>query len=265
MNKNQESKEKPTFKQPTPEQIKKHHEMMDKAAKQMSEDLKNGIYPESPIFKQPTPEELEAKDKRDKEMCRIVSENLKNGIYPEFPKVELTDEQMKESFRRMKALNSDNLSIFDNTEEKQAKMLVAGTKMIAANTNIGLYKFADIVSQLHQKGIQITEDLLSAIKKAYGAFAAENDIDELDDMKTVRQFTLNDLKPNVNNTEINVPKKPMFKEWTPEELEAKKKRDQEMCRIVSENLKNGIYPELKMKDFKLTPEELKESFRRMKE
>ena len=60
-----------------------------------------------------------------------------------------------------------------------------------------IYKFAELLDQA--KGIQITEDLLSAIKKAYGSFgAAENDIDALDDMKTVRKFTLNDLAENNN-------------------------------------------------------------------
>ena len=92
-------------------------------------------------------------------------------------------------------LNSDNLGIVDNTAEKQAKMLVAGTKMIGAYTKLGVYKFAELVKQLQAKGIQITEDLLSAIKKAYGAFAAENDIDALDDMKTVRTFKLSDIQP----------------------------------------------------------------------
>lgn len=107
-------------------------------------------------------------------------------------------------------LNSDNLGIVDNTAEKQAKMLVAGTKMVGAYTKLGVYKFADLVSKLAEKGIQITEDLLSAIKKSYGAFAAENDIDELDDMKTVRSFTLSDIKQK-NNEDLtpktnNLPK-----------------------------------------------------------
>ena len=74
-------------------------------------------------------------------------------------------------------------------------MLVAGTKMVVAYTKLGVYKFAELLQQLQAKGIQITEDLLSAIKKAYGAFAAENDIDALDDMKTVRSFKLSDIQP----------------------------------------------------------------------
>lgn len=93
-------------------------------------------------------------------------------------------------------LNSDNLGIVDNTAEKQAKMLVAGTKMVGAYTKLGVYKFSELVQQIQAKGIQITEELLSAIKKAYGAFSAENEIDELDDMKTVRSFTTNDITNN---------------------------------------------------------------------
>ena len=99
-------------------------------------------------------------------------------------------------------LNSNNLGIVDNTAEKQAKMLVAGTKMVGAFTKLGVYKFADLINNIAKKGIQITEDLLSAIKKAYGAFSAENDIEELDDeadrvVKTEERKKKTEAKKNI--------------------------------------------------------------------
>ena len=91
----------------------------------------------------------------------------------------------------MDAFNDlNNLGIVDNTAEKQAKLLITGTKMVGAFTKLGVYKFAELIKAIQAKGIQITDDLLSAIKKSYGAFAAENDIEELDDMKTVRAFKI---------------------------------------------------------------------------
>ncbi|MFA6807117.1 MAG: hypothetical protein WCR29_06825 [Bacteroidales bacterium] len=106
------------------------------------------------------------------------------------------DDTHKELLDAFNDLNSDNLGIVDNTAEKQAKMLIAGTKMVGAFTKLGVYKFADLINNIAQKGIQITDELLSAIKKAYGAFSAENDIDELDEMKTVRAFKLSDVAKN---------------------------------------------------------------------
>ena len=47
MNKDQESKEKPTFKQWTPEMIKKSEKEAEEAARLASENMKNGIWPES--------------------------------------------------------------------------------------------------------------------------------------------------------------------------------------------------------------------------
>lgn len=103
------------------------------------------------------------------------------------------DEATAEFLEAFNDLQDNSPGIIDNTAEKQAKMLIAGTKMVAAYTKLGVYKFADLVNRLAKKGIQITEDLLSALKKAYAAFAAENDIDELDEMKAIRAFKLSDI------------------------------------------------------------------------
>ncbi len=103
------------------------------------------------------------------------------------------DQALKDFLDAFNDLNSDNLGIIDNTAEKQAKMLVAGTRLIGTYTKLGVYKFGEILKNIKAKGIQVTEDLLTALKSAYGAFVANNDIAELDDIKTVRAFKLEDL------------------------------------------------------------------------
>lgn len=100
--------------------------------------------------------------------------------------------------------SQNSLGIIDQTAEKQAKVLAAGTRMVAAYTKLGIYKFADIISDIVKRGYQISEDLLSAIKKAYGAFLIENDIEGLDDVRTVRSFNIDDLN---KETETAAPKK----------------------------------------------------------
>lgn len=103
------------------------------------------------------------------------------------------DQALRDFLDAFHDLNSANLGIIDNTAEKQAKMLVAGTRLIGTYTKLGVYKFGEILKNIKAKGIQVTEDLLTALKSAYGAFVANNDIAELDDIKTVRAFKLEDL------------------------------------------------------------------------
>ena len=103
------------------------------------------------------------------------------------------DQALKDFLDAFNDLKSDNLGIIDTTAEKQAKMLVAGTRLIGTYTKLGVYKFGEILKNIKAKGIQVTEDLLTALKSAYGAFVANNDIAELDDIKTVREFKLEDL------------------------------------------------------------------------
>ena len=149
------------------------------------------------IFPLPELKKEEEKPVEPKSIEDMAKEAVKKNEQSKVSKAQQeADEALKDFLDAFNDLQSDNLGIVDNTAEKQAKMLVAGTTMVGAFTKLGIYKFADVVKNIASKGIQITEDLLSAIKKAYGAFSAENDIDELDDMKTVRKFTLNDLTEN---------------------------------------------------------------------
>ena len=104
MNKDQESKEKPTFKQWTPEMIEESEKKAKEAARQASENMKNGIWPESkmqnftlkeqpikkdqelkekPTFKQWTPEEVKADHEKWTEAARLASEAMKNEDWPE--------------------------------------------------------------------------------------------------------------------------------------------------------------------------------------
>lgn len=87
--------------------------------------------------------------------------------------------------------NNSSITI-EKTAEKQGRKLAVGVSKVAEYTNQGVYKFADIVKQF-AKTEQIHEDMLGALKKAYGAFAVSSDNDELDDMKTVRAFKLSDI------------------------------------------------------------------------
>lgn len=100
----------------------------------------------------------------------------------------------------------------DDRAEKQAKMLVAGTEMIGASFKLGVYKFKDIVNAVANKGIEITADLLKALKGAYGSFLAEyegSDFDKLDDLKNIRAFQLSDINKDDEFT-------PVYNRKTPE-------------------------------------------------
>lgn len=134
----------------------------------------------------------------------LLNQRIEANIKKEQPKVQKdVDDALKDFMDAFNDLGGNNLGIIDNTAEKQAKMLVAGTRLIGAYTKAGVYHFREILLNIKSKGISITEDLLSALKKAYGAFAAENDIEELDDIKTVRNFKIEELMQNENNSEKN--------------------------------------------------------------
>lgn len=146
------------------------------------------------------------------------------------------DDALKDFLDAFNDLNSDTLGIIENSAEKQAKMLIAGTRLVGAYTKLGVYKFADMVNAIAQKGIQITDDLLRAIKQAYGAFAAENDIDGLDDMRTVRSFSLENIQ-KTTQTDENKPDKISESEKISLSLDGKDKFVQEVFdRIGKERL-----------------------------
>lgn len=145
------------------------------------------------------------------------------------------DDALKDFLDAFNDLNSDTLGIIENSAEKQAKMLIAGTRLVGAYTKLGVYKFADLVNGIAQRGIQVTEDLLSAIKKAYAAFSAENDIEELDDLRTIRAFKLDDI--NIPQSDENKSDKTSGNENKSLSLDSKRKFIQEVFdRIGNEKL-----------------------------
>lgn len=72
-------------------------------------------------------------------------------------------------------------------------MLAKGVKLIGTYIDYGTYKFAEIVRDVVDTFGERSHDLLDAMKRVYAAHLAGDDNPELDDIKTVRDFTYDKL------------------------------------------------------------------------
>lgn len=105
----------------------------------------------------------------------------------------------KEAFMQELKNSRGNLSM----NALDPRLIEKGTKLIAAYIDVGVYKFGEIVKDVAQSFGEVAQDLLDAMKGVYGAYLAQDDNPELDDIKTVRAFTLDDLKEPVVAPEEN--------------------------------------------------------------
>lgn len=79
-------------------------------------------------------------------------------------------------------------------------LLEKGVKLVGAYIEVGIHKFGDIVRDVVETFGERSQALLDAMKKAYVANLVEDDNPELDDFKTVKDFTFSDLAEKVPTT-----------------------------------------------------------------
>ncbi len=72
--------------------------------------------------------------------------------------------------------------------EQKAKILMSGMRLVDAFTNAGVYKFSDIVKGIESKGINVSPEMLIALKQGYSSYLIDHEDERLDDIKTVRAY-----------------------------------------------------------------------------
>lgn len=81
------------------------------------------------------------------------------------------------------------------------KVLATGIKLIGTYIDLGIYKFGQIANEIAKEFGEKSQDLLRALKQAYGGYLAENENDNLDDIKTVRDFTFDENSNEGENSD----------------------------------------------------------------
>lgn len=95
-------------------------------------------------------------------------------------------------------VSGEGKTIAQVNAEKQTRLLEAGIKAITVLNNSGIYKFSDIVTRIQSKGIPVSEDFVTALKRIYVGYLIENTNPELDDFNIVRDYQF--TKPTVNES-----------------------------------------------------------------
>lgn len=117
-------------------------------------------------------------------------------VEPPKPEPEKSAEQKKKD--ALKAALDDFHQEFKKSMGKlnigvDPTLLAKGIALVGRFIDLGVYKFGEIVKHAVEVLGERSEEFLSALKKAYGAHITESDHEELDDSKTVRNFTYADL------------------------------------------------------------------------
>lgn len=91
--------------------------------------------------------------------------------------------------------------------ERQHKITIKGAEIVGAYIDLGITRFGEIAKEFYQDhGEPALRKFLDALKKGYGSIlASAENIDEMDDLKTVRGYTADNLiqsfKPQENDTD----------------------------------------------------------------
>lgn len=105
----------------------------------------------------------------------------------------LQDEIRKQAEAFRKTLGQLNSGVNPQT-------IIEGSKLVALYVKGGVYKFADIVRDIHGNIFKVSEDVLKGLRAAYGAYRENADQDVFDQMdSSTRGITLADLN-NVEDT-----------------------------------------------------------------
>ena len=85
-------------------------------------------------------------------------------------------------------------------------VLRTGVEMVAAYVDLGIYKFAKIAKEVAADFGDKSQDLLRALKQAYGAYLTESDNPELDSLQDVKnfQFEEDSKEGDFNETEKEI-------------------------------------------------------------
>jgi hypothetical protein len=112
-------------------------------------------------------------------------------------KTKLADETKKALDDFLDAFDElGNLGFAYDPEEqakKQFKLYTAGAKFVAAMAKQGIYQFKDMVLTLAEKMGEIPGELFQALKKAYAMAYADDETGLMEDPKTLRTLTLEDI------------------------------------------------------------------------
>ena len=144
------------------------------------------------------PNRWEKQNKTAKEFAEILSKEAKPYIdkaISETPTPEPTIDKKAEVDKAIDEIwDYFGRSRIATTPEQQAKDLEMGIKLVGLYLKKGYYKLEDIVNAGVEKlGIDKMNDLLQYIKNGYLAYqsdATDEEIDKMDDTKTVRNFTI---------------------------------------------------------------------------
>ena len=93
--------------------------------------------------------------------------------------------------------------------ERQHKITIKGAEIVGAYIDMGITRFGEIAKEFYQDhGEPALRKFLDALKKGYGSLlASAENIDEMDDLKTVRGYTADNLIKSFNPQEDDTNRK----------------------------------------------------------
>ncbi len=191
--KNQENQNPPTEQDPTNPKTKPEEESEDKKGRANTKSSKGRAPKEKPVdgkkgsAPKPAPPEKKSTQPPSGTKRQLRKEK----------KIQLTEKSKKALDEFRDAFNEfKNLGFADDAKakmEREFRLYEAGARFVKSMVEQKIYELKDMVIAAYENTIEISEDFLRAIKKAYSMAYAEDESGLMEDPKTFRTKTVDDF------------------------------------------------------------------------